>query len=330
MRTIATMLLVLMAAIYLAMRRAPAIGSGRPISPRSRKRAWWGPAPTGSRWSRFFAVPSGCRFPIPRSFRRTSGASGRRWGASSPTTFSALASPSRGSRRSTLSVSRRDGSRTSATRGRLRPPPDAPFRTRSTSCRKGRSTNGSLSPRGAGSRRSPRRRSPRAGLSILWAQGAGQTLLDQGLDFVETTLDRHKATIVKHVSQRTWRWIPKWVDDMIAAKVVNGLSDTLKEMRDPDHPWREQANALVEKLIDDLAHDPEMRAQGEALKQEILANPVFAEQARALWEELETALRDDLPRHARGNCPVARGLGRRDRPVARRGRSLAERGSTGG
>ena len=135
------------------------------------------------------------------------------------------------------------------------------------------------------------------GLSILWARGAGQTLLDQALDFLETTLAQHKATIVRHVSQRTWRWIPKWVDDMIAAKMVNGLAETLQEMRDPDHPWREQANVLVQKLIDKLAHDPEMRAQGEALKQDILANPVFAEQAQALWEELETALRDDLPRH---------------------------------
>ena len=134
------------------------------------------------------------------------------------------------------------------------------------------------------------------GLSILWARGAGQTLLDQGLDFVETTLARHKATIVRHVAQKTWRWIPKWVDGMIATKVVNGLTETLREMRDPDHPWREQANTLVEKLIDDLANDPEMRAQGEALKQDILANPVFAEQARTLWEELETALRDGLPR----------------------------------
>jgi uncharacterized membrane-anchored protein YjiN (DUF445 family) len=135
------------------------------------------------------------------------------------------------------------------------------------------------------------------GLSILWAQGAGQTLLDQGLDVLERTLAQHKATIVRHVAQKTWRWIPKWVDDMIAAKVVNGLTETLREMRDPDHPWREQANALVEKLSDRLAHDPEMHAQGEALKHEILTNPVFAEQARALWEKLETALRDDLPRH---------------------------------
>jgi uncharacterized membrane-anchored protein YjiN (DUF445 family) len=136
------------------------------------------------------------------------------------------------------------------------------------------------------------------GLSILWAQGAGQALLDQGLDFAEATLARNKATIVKHVSQRTSRFIPKWVDDMLAAKVISGLASTLKEMREPDHPWRNEANALIEKLIDDLAHDPQTRARGEALKQEILAHPVFAEQARTLWEELEASLREDLPRHA--------------------------------
>jgi uncharacterized membrane-anchored protein YjiN (DUF445 family) len=85
---------------------------------------------------------------------------------------------------------------------------------------------------------------------------------------------------------------------MIAAKVINGLTETLREMRDPHHPWREQANELIEKLIDDLAHDPDMRAKGEALKQEMLANPVFADQAQALRDELETTLRDDLPRHA--------------------------------
>jgi len=136
------------------------------------------------------------------------------------------------------------------------------------------------------------------GLSIMWAQGAGQTLLDQGLDFVEAALDRNKATIARHVAQKSSRWIPKWVDDMIAAKVINGVAETLREMRDPDHPWREHVNALIEKWIDDLARDPDMRARGEALKRDILADPAFAEQARALWEELQTALRDDLPRHA--------------------------------
>jgi uncharacterized membrane-anchored protein YjiN (DUF445 family) len=96
------------------------------------------------------------------------------------------------------------------------------------------------------------------GLSIRWAQGASQTPLDQGLHFVGTTLERYKTTIVRHVAQKSPRWIPKWVDDMIAAKVIDGLTETLRKMRDPDHPWREQANDVVEKLIDDLAHNREM------------------------------------------------------------------------
>jgi uncharacterized membrane-anchored protein YjiN (DUF445 family) len=135
------------------------------------------------------------------------------------------------------------------------------------------------------------------GLSVLWAQEAGQTLLDQGLNFVETTLARHKATIVKHVSQKP---------SMARAGQCFG-----------------------EKLIDDLAHGPEMRAQGEALKQDFLANPVLAEQTRAPWEELETALRDDLPRHC--EAIIQRVVAFAARPAGGwKMRPLAGRGSTGG
>src|ERR1700727_1281499 len=120
------------------------------------------------------------------------------------------------------------------------------------------------------------------GLSILWAQGASQTLLDQGLDFVGTTLERYKATIVRNVAQKSSRWIPKWVDDMIAAKVINGLTETLREMRDPDHPWREQATPLVGDRTDDLAHNPEMRAQGGALHRKIRAGAICLATPRRL------------------------------------------------
>jgi hypothetical protein len=71
MRTIATLLLVLMAAIYLTMRRAPADWVWGPISARSRKLAWWGPAPIGSPWSRFFRVLSDCQFLTRLSFPKT-------------------------------------------------------------------------------------------------------------------------------------------------------------------------------------------------------------------------------------------------------------------
>jgi uncharacterized membrane-anchored protein YjiN (DUF445 family) len=54
----------------------------------------------------------------------------------------------------------------------------------------------------------------------------------------------------------------------------------------------------VEKLIHDLATDPQMYARGEAFKAELLANPVFIAQARTLWAEVESGLRTGVPAHA--------------------------------
>jgi uncharacterized membrane-anchored protein YjiN (DUF445 family) len=54
----------------------------------------------------------------------------------------------------------------------------------------------------------------------------------------------------------------------------------------------------VQKLIMDLATDPKMYAQGEAFKVELLGNPVFIEQARSLWMEVEGGLYSGLPAHA--------------------------------
>jgi len=70
-------------------------------------------------------------------------------------------------------------------------------------------------------------------------------------------------------------------------------------MRDPAHPWRVELRETVETLIADLANDPEMYARGEALKTELLADPLFVEQARILWAEIESGLTSDPDAHAR-------------------------------
>ena len=296
MRTIATMLLVLMAAIYVAMRRAPATWVWAPYLSAFAEAGMVGACADWFAVVALFRRPLGLPIPhtavVPENKRRIGAAMGRfitNNFLSPRVAIARLASVDFVSLAARWLEDERNARAVAEAAGRAIPyaldlvPKAQIDEWVAFAARRGIEAV-------------PAAPLASRGLSILWARGAGQTLLDQGLDFVETTLARHKATIVRHVAQKTWRWIPKWVDDMIAAKVVNGLTETLREMRDPDHPWREQANALVEKLIDDLAHDPEMRAQGEALKQDILANPVFAEQARTLWEELETALRDGLPR----------------------------------
>jgi uncharacterized membrane-anchored protein YjiN (DUF445 family) len=141
-------------------------------------------------------------------------------------------------------------------------------------------------------------------LGVLWAGGAAQTAIERALDFGETSLTRHQDTINRMVSEQSSRWVPRWIDNAIAARVTAGLLSTMGEMRDPDHPWRVELAQAVEKLIADLATDPEMRALGERMKAELLANPLFVEQARALWDEIESGLNSDAAAHTKAIAGV--------------------------
>jgi uncharacterized membrane-anchored protein YjiN (DUF445 family) len=131
-------------------------------------------------------------------------------------------------------------------------------------------------------------------LAVLWAQGAAQTLLDRALSQGEASLIEHRGFISRKVAEQSSRWVPKWLDDKITNKVMNGLLATMHEMHDPRHPWRAEVHAIIEKLIVDLASDPQLYAQGEAFKAELLENPVVLDQMKQLWAEIDGGLHADL------------------------------------
>ena len=150
-------------------------------------------------------------------------------------------------------------------------------------------------------------------LAVLWAGGAAEQALDRAIVLAELSLARNKDVIGQKVAEHSYRWVPAWVDRIIAERVMNGMLNTLQEFRDSAHPWRVELQRAVEKLIDDLAHDPQMWAAGEAIKADLLANPLFGEQGRQLWTEIETGLRSEIPARSKmiaDACDVGlRGLG---------------------
>jgi uncharacterized membrane-anchored protein YjiN (DUF445 family) len=135
-------------------------------------------------------------------------------------------------------------------------------------------------------------------LAVIWAQGEAQAFLAHAIEYSETWIDDNKAYLTRKISQQSSSWIPKWIDKIIADKVLNGMLSTLGEMRSPAHPWRVELRKGVEKLISDLASDPQMHARAESIKAELLASPLVIEQARTLWAEIETGLNSGIPRHS--------------------------------
>ena len=124
-------------------------------------------------------------------------------------------------------------------------------------------------------------------LALVWAQGEMQTLIEHGITYASAALVRNRETIKQKVSQRSYRLIPKWIDGILADKIVAGITQALDEMREPTHPWRIELSTAVEKLISDLATDPDMLARGEELKARLLENPVVVKQIDAMWVEVE-------------------------------------------
>jgi uncharacterized membrane-anchored protein YjiN (DUF445 family) len=127
-------------------------------------------------------------------------------------------------------------------------------------------------------------------LALVWAHGEMQTLIERGITYASAALVRNRETIRQKVSERSSRLIPKWVDGIMADRIVAGLTRALEEMREPGHPWRIELSTAVEKLIADLATNPDMLARGEELKAHILENPVVVKQIDAMWGEIEDKL----------------------------------------
>jgi uncharacterized membrane-anchored protein YjiN (DUF445 family) len=130
-------------------------------------------------------------------------------------------------------------------------------------------------------------------LAIIWAQGQTQKLVERSLELLEVSLIHNKDAIRKKIEAGSSRWVPRWVDGIVADKVVSAFATTLTDMRDPAHPWRIELKGAIETLIARLTTDPELRARVEAAKAEMIADPLFHAQLHALWAEIESRLPSD-------------------------------------
>jgi len=135
-------------------------------------------------------------------------------------------------------------------------------------------------------------------LAIVWAHGQTQKLIEVALERLEASLLDKQTVIRDKVEASSSRWIPRWVDSIVAGKVLSAVTTTLTDMRDPKHVWRIELKQAIEALIERLSTDPELQKEVEAAKNEIVASPLFREQMQALWSEIESRLPSDVSDYA--------------------------------
>jgi uncharacterized membrane-anchored protein YjiN (DUF445 family) len=118
----------------------------------------------------------------------------------------------------------------------------------------------------------------------------GAAILNAGLDLVAGLLARNEDLVRAEVAGRTYRWLPKWLDEKIADKILSGLAQTIEQMRAEGHPWRDRVRHAVDDLIDRLETDPRLAEQVEAFKRRLVASPALRERLGDIGQTLETWL----------------------------------------
>ena len=135
-------------------------------------------------------------------------------------------------------------------------------------------------------------------VQLLTNEGHHQRLLDELLERAHRLVHDNRELIEKRVDEQLPRWLPKAVDRAVYAKVLGALDNTLNEIRDKDGPWRQQFDEATQAFVHELRTSPEMREKGEALLHRILGNDTlkqyFRDIARSLKERIQRdALAED-------------------------------------
>ncbi|BCW90430.1 hypothetical protein sos41_35990 [Alphaproteobacteria bacterium SO-S41] len=124
-------------------------------------------------------------------------------------------------------------------------------------------------------------------LAAAWSDGRSQVALDWALQRLAKTLEEHDDVLKGQVTARSARWMPKFLDRLIAAKITDGIQALLAEMQAPDHPWRMELHQVIENFIAQLRDDPELAEKAEAIKRQLIQDPALHDHARSIWDDLE-------------------------------------------
>ncbi|RRR66470.1 MAG: DUF445 domain-containing protein [Candidatus Viridilinea halotolerans] len=123
-------------------------------------------------------------------------------------------------------------------------------------------------------------------------------------------IEENQALIRKRIAGELPAWMPRIVEKKIYERLLDGVRKLLAELSEnPNHPLYAQFTQTLEGWIANLQYDPDVRARGEELKQEVLNHPILREMAGNLWQDLKGGI---LQQSSAANSPlrlsIARGL----------------------
>jgi uncharacterized membrane-anchored protein YjiN (DUF445 family) len=130
----------------------------------------------------------------------------------------------------------------------------------------------------------------------LFASGEADTLFERVAGILLDRLERNRDEIDRLITERSRWWIPKAIDRKLARAIVDGVSDVLQGLRDPDSETRAKFRAALLGFIDEMLNSDEQRRHINDVKNRILEHPDFQAWLGSVASELSDLIVADAER----------------------------------
>ena len=131
-------------------------------------------------------------------------------------------------------------------------------------------------------------------LKFVTEQGRHHQVIDAALRGLDRYLNEHREDLRQRLGDESPWWLPGAVEDRIFERLIDGARSVLQAMvGNSDHKLRQELEVRIAQLAVDLQTSPEMRARGEQLKHDVMAQPQVQELVAAFWNDLKEQLRQE-------------------------------------
>lgn len=135
-------------------------------------------------------------------------------------------------------------------------------------------------------------------IQLMTASGQTDVLFERILGVAAKWLEDNRDEIFHLVRERSRWWIPRTIDRKIANAIIVGSIDLLNDLREPGSEVRLKFREALVHLIDELTNSPAHREQLDEFKNRIIEHPEVQAWIAAMWHETSRMMLEDLSQPA--------------------------------
>ena len=131
-------------------------------------------------------------------------------------------------------------------------------------------------------------------IRALTAAGYHEAVLDRALDYARDFLARNQEKLLDAVAERRARWVPRAINREIARAMLNGATELIDDLRNPEGAARKSLLAQIDQAAEEMTGSPEQALTLGRSGAAMLRNPDFQAWVGSAWQKVREALLLDL------------------------------------